>query len=302
MIKQFLVFFLLILYTPSISTAQTFRGTETMGYVLDGMNDIRFKDTQLAFSLWTKEIALNENMNIKVKYFETVKEIIKSYIDLEIKYIAMNPIFYLKNIDTLDPLTKQYWASQKTNYKYEKMIILVKKNSKIKNLSDLKNKKIITRNESYIGELFLDKEILQELHIGSSKHIKELIYTKRYSTAILKTFFGKSDACIVPEYAIKLVGEMNPAVASALVPIAQSQNIFLSNIALFHVNTDDWMINLFNKNVKNLDKTVRGQNVLDLFKMKKIRKIKKEELEPLKKYYKEYLDLKKKYGVIDDSK
>lgn len=302
MIKQFLVFLLLIFLTPSISTAQAFRGTETKGYLLDGMNDIRFKDTQLAFSLWTKEIALNENMNIIVKYYETDEEIIKSFVNLEIKYIAMNPIFYLKNTSSLDHLTKQYWVSQKTDKLYEKMVLLTKKDSGIKNLNDLKNKTIITRNGNYLGELFLDKEILQELHISSSKHYEELTYTKRYSTAILKTFFGKSDACIVPEYALKLVGEMNPAVASALVPIVQSEYIFISSLALFHSSTQDWMLKAFNENVANLNQSVRGQNILDLFKIKKIRKIEKKEVEPLKKYYKEYLNLKKKYGVRDDSK
>jgi ABC-type phosphate/phosphonate transport system substrate-binding protein len=302
MIKQLLVFFLLIFFIPSISTAQTFRGTETMGYLVDGMNDIRFKDTQLAFSLWTKEIALNEDMNIIVKFFENDKDIIKSFINLDIRYIAMNPIFYLQNASTLDPLAKQYWISQKTDKMYTKMLVLTRKDSGIKNLSDLKDKKITTGKGNYLGELFLDKEILQELHISSSKHYKELVYTKRYSTAILKTFFGKSDACIVPEYTLQLVGEMNPAVASTLVPIAQSENIFISNIALFHSTTEDWMMETFNKNAADLSQSVRGQSILDLFKMKKIRMIKKKELEPLKKYYKEYLDLKKKHGVIDDSK
>ncbi len=47
---------------------------------------------------------------------------------------------------------------------------------------------------------------------------------------------------------------------------------------------------------KTLDESPRGQNILALFKMKKLFALSVDELLSLKQYYSEYLALKQRYG------
>jgi len=298
-VKKFISSLLILLSVCSSLDADTTKGKAIMGYLVDGINDIKYKDARVAFSLWTKDISMGENIDVHIEYFEDAEKTIKAYQNLAFEYLALNPIFYLQYQEVLDPISKEYWVIQKAQNRYEKMLLLVREESDIKNLNDLKSKSVMIRDDNYMGELFLDKEMLQEVHVSSKKHIKSLLKTKRHSTAILKTFFGKVDACIVPEYSFKLVSEMNPSISSKLVPLVISDAIFTPIMAIFHKNTQSWMIDAFKRNVESMDKTARGKSILELFKMKKIRQIDKEEMEPIKAYYSQYLSLQKKY-VVDD--
>lgn len=290
-------YILLLLFMQNILYAQELKGKAIMGYLVDGMDDIKYKDARIAFSLWIKELSVEENLEVSINYYDTEDEILQGYKSLDFEYLALNPYFYLKNYQSLDVVSKEYWIVTKTEKKFEDRVLFVKKGSNIKSIKDLKNKNIMVRNDDYLGRIFLDKESLENMHVSSKKHLGEITSTKRYSTAILKTYFSKTDACIVPSYAFELVKEMNPAVAKQLVPIAQTSDVFIPFIGMFHKHTQKLMMEAFGRSVKVLDKTPRGQNILALFKMYGMRKIAFEDFKPLKEYYEEYLDLKKRYKV-----
>lgn len=57
------------------------------------------------------------------------------------------------------------------------------------------------------------------------------------------------------------------------------------------------MVNAFKRNADSMDKTVWEQNINELFKMKRVSKMDKTNLQPLKDYYQKYLVLKERYGV-----
>ncbi len=269
-----------------------------MGYLIDGMDEVRYKkDARLAFSMWVQELDEAENIQTEIEYFETAEQIVGSYRSSELDMLVLNPIFYLRHQQTIDPLTKQYWIVQKHLHLFEKSVILVRKESNIKSLSDLKGKRITTRHENYLGRLILEKELLEQVHTGLEGHIKEVIETSRASTALLKTFFGKSDACLVPAYTLRLAKEMNPAIGEMLVPIFESEAVFFPVLVMFHKDSQDAMVNAFEQNIDSMDKSVRGQNINELFKIKKVSKIDHASLQPLKEYYQKYLRLKERYGV-----
>ena len=296
--KQIVVFLFIISFLNISLPAQITNDKAIIGYLFDGMNDIRSKDAQVAFSIWVKELSLSEKLDVKVKYYETDKEIVKDYKNKKFKLLILNPLFYLQHQANINPITKEYWLTQRSHKKYERMVLLVKKNSGIKGIDDLKGKTVAIKDDNYVGKLFLEKEILQNSHIVSREYIKEFVNTKKHSTAILKTFFSKVDACIVPEYTLDLIGEMNPAVTSSLITISHTPHIYTAAIIMFHTDTEDAMITAFRRNTSKLDQSVRGQNILDLFKMKGLFQIDSKELQPLKNYYEEYLSLLNKYGTV----
>ena len=88
---------------------------------------------------------------------------------------------------------------------------------------------------------------------------------------------------------------MNPTVGTTLTPIAYSENIFLPSITIFNKDTPPRLAEMYEESVTNLNLTVRGQNILTLFKIKKIIKLDVNEFQGLKTYNKDYIALKKKY-------
>jgi len=267
-----------------------------MVYLMDGIDDLRYKDGRIAFSMWAKDMATEENVELDIRYVEEEKGLYDGFIKEKFHYVGMNPIFYLRHKERLDPYVGQSWIMQRSENSFERMLLLVRRDSGLFGVGDLKGKKIVTRRDNYMGQLFLDVEMLQQLHEPAAKYVGEIEEIAQYSTAVLRTYFKKADACIVPEYAFELVAEMNPAIRKELMPIVRSDALFIPMIVMFHVNTGPGVLEAFARNVANLEHTARGRNILDLFKMKKARRVEPGELSALKAYYDRYLELQKRYG------
>lgn len=265
------------------------------GYLTDGMDNIKYKDTHIALKMWMDDFTHESNAVVDLIFYNSSEEIIKDFVDTKLTYMLMNPIFYLENQIVIDALAEEFWIFQKTNKQFERYFIITRKDSQIQTLHDLKNKTIATKSDNYLGKMFLDTELLRVTHKESQGFIKAYVDTKEFSTAILNTYFGKVDACIVPEYALELVAEMNPSIKLDLKVLTQSEEIFISLISIFRKGTDPDLMKSYRSNIHDLRKSARGKNILNLFKMQGHSNISKEKLLATKKYYKEYLRLRKKY-------
>lgn len=266
-----------------------------MGFLTDGMNDIKYKDARIAFSMWLEDLATKEYIDVDIMYYDSSAKIIEDFTNAKLNYIALNSIFYLNNQTIIDNAGQEFWTMHKGKKQLESYIILVRDDSSIKTLQDLKNKTVVTREGNYLGKMYLDTELLKVRHQDSTDYIATYIETAKFSTALLNTFFGKSDACIVPRYAMNIASEMNPAIKKRLRIIKESEEIFFPQLAIFHKSIEKNLINDFRLNVRTLKESARGRSILSLFKMENIRMISKEKIIPMKKYYNDYLTLRKKY-------
>ena len=287
---------LLLLFTLSFAQEEKYEYEGNMGYLVDGLDYIKYKDTRLAFDLWMQELANDQNVKTNIKYYDKVSSLIEDYKEFKIDYFSLNPYFFLKYSDVFYNLTTEFWMVKKSQERFQEYILLVREDSSIKHLKDLKNRSVLARSDDYMGKLILDAVLLKTLHTSSKKYLLEIAKSKSYSNTILQTYFKKYDACIVPSYALDIVVEMNPSVGKKLKILYKSEKIFMPIIAGFHKSAHVEVKQRFRNNVVNIQKSVRGQNILNLFKMKKLLQVSKEELKPLFRYYNEYITLKKKYA------
>jgi len=270
----------------------TGRHVAKMGLYLDGIPEMQLKDIRVGFTLWIEELAAEDNIEFVAEYYDSEEHLYEDFREQRFEYLALNPVHYLHHSGEIDPWAKGYWIVQKGNRVMERMLLLVKDDSGITSVAGLAGKKVGVHQGNYLAELFLDAEMLRSGVPGGSAAAGSVEQIAQDSTAVLRTFFGKLDACIVPEYAYELVAEMNPAVARKLTVLQASPPFFIHTLAVFHKNAADMTIASFQQNVDRMLTTARGQNILDLFKMKKMQRIEAADLEPLKAYYNDYLALK----------
>ncbi len=291
--------FILWMLTSTLG-ADTVKKEVNAAYLTNGMNDLGYKDGRMAFSMWMQELSGKENIDLNISYYDSPEEILKDFQASTVKLIGINPLFYLEDSQAYGTSASHIWAAQVGESFFEKMVLLVSKEGSIDSLLALKGKRIIRAEDNLLGRLFLDTELLKAQHVLSSGHIKEMMITKKNSTAILKTYFGKADACIVPELAYRLATEMNPSLGRRLHILAESPRVFTPILLLIHEDTDDGLYNAFHRNATTLDQTPRGQNILDLFKMRRLFVLSDEQLRPMRQYYSEFLASKQRYGVEDE--
>ncbi|QOY54214.1 PhnD/SsuA/transferrin family substrate-binding protein [Candidatus Sulfurimonas marisnigri] len=272
----------------------------SMGYLVDGLNDIKYKDARLAFTLWIKDFLILDGVQADITYYENVDEMLEDYINNKFNYMAVNPYFLLKHKDIFYDNTKNFWMVQRSSELFEEYIILVRDDGKINTIKDLKAKIIMSRSDDYMGRMVVDFEILKEAHTTAKNYFSDMEKTEKFSTSILKTYFSKVDACIVPSYVFAVVSEMNPDISKKLKVLHKSEKIFLSLVGGFHNNTTEEMLDIFSLNMARNNSSARGQNIMSLFKMKKILPLAQRDLKPLFEYYDAYMVLKQKYEVKMD--
>ena len=270
-LRTIILLSILFFYTTPYSCAKEYKYKGTMGYLVDGLNNVKYKDTRLALSMWIQDLAsVGEGIETEINYYETVESILVEYQNFQVGSITLNPYFLLKYKDVLYANSKDFWTVKKNKYKFQKYYILVRADAEINSMKDLKEKTFVSRVDDYLGRLVFNYEALKNVHTLADRYLKPVEMTNKFSTAILKTYFGKVDACIVPSYALDIVGEMNPDILRKLVIFHESEKIFPIVLGAFHNNTHEVLIKRFSENAERLDKTVRGQSILNLFKMEQV--------------------------------
>jgi len=266
-----------------------------MGILTNGITNASNKEYGILFGILLEKLSANEDVKSKLKYYEDEKLILNEFIEHKLDYVAVNPIYYLKNQNLLDPYVKYYWSLRKYESKFQKMILVVRKDSKINSIKDLKQKRVKLEKNNFMGKLVLDKVVLEKTHIRYKHYIKSLDYTNTDLSAVLQVYFKKSDVAIIPQSAYDLICEMNPAIHKSIKVIYDTKHIFMPILSLVNNQSSKMLFPKMKKIFDNIHKSSAGKNFFELIKMKNVDVISQKDLEPLKKYYEEYIILKNKY-------
>jgi len=266
-----------------------------MGILTSGITNASNKEYGILFGILLEKLSANEDVKSKLKYYEDEKLILNEFIEHKLDYVAVNPIYYLKNQDLLDPYVKYYWSLRKYESKFQKMILVVRKDSKINSVKDLKEKKVILEKNNFMGKLVLDKVLLKTINIRYKDYIKKLYLTNTDLSAVLQVFFKKSDVAIIPQSAYDLICEMNPAINKSIKIIYDTKHIFMPILSIVNNQSSKILFPKMKKIFDNVHKSIEGKNFFELIRMKNVDVLSQKELEPLKKYYAEYIILKNKY-------
>lgn len=269
-------------------------------YLTKGLSALSYKDGRLAYEIWMKELSANEDLTFEVDFYDSPSMVLAQYQGSQVKLVGINPLFYFQKQQAYDTLTGHLFVAKRSGDIFEKMVLLVRKDSGIDSFSALKGKRVVRAVDNLMGDIFLDMGFLKELHVQSEGYIKEMSITKKDSTAILKTYFGKADACVVPEFAFRLATEMNPSLGKELSVLSESPSVFMPVLVLIHKDADQSLFHILKHSSSRLQQRPRGQHILALFKMKELVDLPLRQLGPSKQYYNEYLRLRQHYGGDDE--
>jgi isocitrate/isopropylmalate dehydrogenase len=114
------------------------------------------------------------------------------------------------------------------------------------------------------------------------------------SRVLMKLFFNKIDACIIPQHTWEMMREMNPQIDKKLKVLDRSEKIFLSALSLISKKMNDKLYLVHKNNALKLKNSSKGKQILTLLKGKIYKSVDKAFMDPMVDYYQEYLALKKR--------
>jgi ABC-type phosphate/phosphonate transport system substrate-binding protein len=227
------------------------------------VGDVNLNDARAAMLVWTKRLTEDLNVVIDPKLFNSTQEIVDRTRKGQLDAMAVNVIEYRQIADLLDS-SQIIGAAGAAGL--EQYLILVKQNSGIRQIGDLKGRRLCTlKNPKMCVAPAWLFTILEEGHHGPAEQFFGSVVTDaKFSRVVLPVFFGQADACLTSKRGFDTMCELNPQVAKDLKVFASSPLMVVS-FYIFRKNYQSPNREKLIKAILNLSGTVAGRQLATLF-------------------------------------
>lgn len=274
-----------VLLADKAGKVQDFR----LGYSLKTLHDVDMKDANAALAIWSKEIGRTKGFHVESAPYEEPLRLAEDLQSGKIDFGIFRAEDFVRlssriNLDTpISPLR----AGKKTH----KYIILVRADSPLKELKDLKNKTITFLSNDEASRVFLDILLSGQKLQPAEKFFSATYYKQRSSQVVLSVFFGQSDAAVSNDTSFQTMVELNPQLGVKLRALASSPE-YVAGLGTFRKDYDRESKAVVLDSLLGLSDSPRGKQVLMLFKAEKFVILQERELDSMRKLINEYDRLK----------
>jgi len=187
------------------------------------VGDVNLNDARAAMLVWIKRMMVDLNVVIEFnpRVFATTEEILDRTRRGQLDALALNIIEYRQIADMIDP---SQIVTEAGVTGLEQYLILAKQNSGIRQLGDLKGRRLCTLKspKMCLASAWLST-ILDEGHYGAAEQFFGSVATDaKFSRVVLPVFFGQAEACLTSKRGFQTMCELNPQVARDLKVLASS--------------------------------------------------------------------------------
>lgn len=263
-----------------------------VGYVIDSFSGVSLEDTKVAAKL------IFEN-RFKKKYPDYTGSVIL-FPDMRSAVEAIK----MKEINCLGAMTLDYLTTKDENNlipvrnaklgdsAMSQFVILVRKSHR-GSLESLRNKDLLIEAGGHgsVAAMWLDTLLLERSLPESSRFFQSIDKVDKGSLAVMRLFFGKSDACVIQANTYTVMKELNPQLGDDLRILMVSPE-FLMGIFGVVDGIDKETETFILKFVDELGMDEEGADLLTMFRVKQISEFKPESMKTIETLYNKYRTLK----------
>ena len=237
------------------------------------------EELEVAFANMIRAVSSKYKVDIKIIAYEN-----SSKLELALKNNEVQGFFG----SSLDLIHNQELINQQhiftvisSSKKWQRYLLLVRKDSGYKQLADLKGAKFVWSISDEVGLAYFSK-LLNDKNLGNLDQFFSLKISKKYggltSTAI---FFKEANVGLVSEWDYEIATELNPQLKQQLEAIDISPE-FITNIIAYRNSLSEDEVLVFNEVIKVLHKNERGNKLLNMFKAHGVLKIPLKDLDNIR--------------------
>lgn len=261
-----------------------------VGFDTSSMVNTSQKDVKIATELLMENILVDLDLEADFKYYSSLAKMSEDVNNGKVDYISLNPLKAIQHFN-LNNLEKAF-GEGKHNKRDAELIILVRKELKVKSWKDLKNKKILFNKKNPLHQLYIDYALLSKDLEGKVHDIHSI----KYKESILKLFFKKGDAAVVTRKSYTFAIEFNPQVAKRIV-IFEETGLSDTQLGFFRKSLDEETKKIMAKAAKNFGSTILEKQILAIYKTEILIETDLNMLNPARELQSKYNKLKKEKGM-----
>jgi ABC-type phosphate/phosphonate transport system substrate-binding protein len=255
----------------SADSLQTVSRHVRLGYSSTTIANIGRKDAKVALKAWADMTSREdgENFITETEFYDTLPEVVQAIRNGLIDMAVVSPMEYLQIRDTV-PL-EPFHSAEVSGSPYEEFTLLVHKDSGLKALTDLRDKRLLVEM-STTGKmplLWLNTLLKKETLPGSFDFFGSLKEVSRTQSGAMAVFFKQTDACLVRKSGLTTMIELNPQIGTTLTPLMTSPPFMRAIVCIrpeYNISDRERL----KTSALKLHQTPRGKQVLTLFRIDRI--------------------------------
>ena len=240
--------------------------TLIVGSSVIGTRENAKQDVHLGFNTLFNGLLAVDNIRCEIVDFDNSDELFEALKKNEINSVLGSPLEFIKSESYL---TKEYLISGLVSRHYKsRIIILVRKDSEINSIEQLKGKKIAVQRAVIqdLGGLYLETLLLEKKLPAARMFFSEILKPDTSNVALINLFFKKVDMALMSESEFNIAAELNPQMRSQTKVIAASEP-FVSFVAATAKIMPPEKMEAIKKSLLNVEKSSKGKNMLRLLKV-----------------------------------
>ncbi|HMK48882.1 MAG TPA: PhnD/SsuA/transferrin family substrate-binding protein [Thermodesulfovibrionales bacterium] len=262
-----------------------------IGYSSKTFLDVDMKDAVAALDVWVDEWSAKEGFSAQNRIYDDLDVLAKDFQQGNLDLGIVKSLDYLKIRNAITPeLAMTHVKGGKKTIRYH---LLVQSDSGITSIKDLRNRKLTVRKGDDMGLLFLNTLLLKNRLPETEKFFFLSDPKPRSSQVMLSVFFGQADACLTTDITYKTMVELNPQVKEKLKIIASSEE-YVEGVNFFRKDYDDNYKKIVLDRSQRLKDSVRGRQIMLLFKIDKVAVLEEKDLDTVRKLLADYERLRRR--------
>ncbi|MGD0959006.1 MAG: PhnD/SsuA/transferrin family substrate-binding protein [Methylomonas sp.] len=258
----------------------------SIAYLKEGMSELNDSDKLVGLQMWAEEMTGLTHMRTEVTGVNTMHELMRGLESKSVNFALFNTGAYLGNYRILKPyLANEILGVQRSEQLFEDYLILVKNSSPIHDFRDLRNRRLAISKEHILYNDYLEYLVKKISGKQAAYFFKKIDDAPTPSRAVLEVFFGGSDACLAPRHIFELTAALNPQVSKDLRIIHSSGAIFIPAVLVAFNSEPEETRKLIVRAMLDVQLTLRGKQILELFKIKGLVPAAAEDFTPMFKIY-----------------
>ncbi|HMK44941.1 MAG TPA: PhnD/SsuA/transferrin family substrate-binding protein [Dissulfurispiraceae bacterium] len=266
-------FGLLAAETAALSDSE--HGRLNIGYTSAFFADVNSKDAEAAFDLWTKEMGTREGWVTNASIYNRIERLAADFNSRKLDLAVVKTLDYIKMRHSL-PGTLGFTLAHngKSTVRY---VLLTREDAKVRDIRDLKGKRLSVIKGDETSILFLDTYLLEKRQAETKDFFADVTEHIKPSQAILSVFFGQNDASLVMEDTFNTMAELNPQIRQKL-RVSAASNELVTSLNLFRKDWPESKKRRVMDIAEGLKDNPRGRQILMLFKCDGVTRVKEEDL------------------------
>lgn len=257
-----------------------------MGFYLPGIRDVPQADLRISLQLWADEMGERYDFIAKAVSYDDIRALRRDMAEQR-THMIIAPGMEIVEQFAPDEIAEGFAGLR--NGVEEGLTLVARKESGFGGFADLRGKRVLRLSDDRLTEIYLEVQCHRLAGVPCRKFFT-VEEQKRDVQSIHSVFFGKADAALVRRSTLQTAIEMNPQIAGRLTIISDWKVRSIS-FGMMSVRSAPEYRSKVIRSAEEASKTVRGRQILELFKTDYMGPAGKADLQPYWQLLQEYREL-----------